>query len=104
MPDESGLGILCFLQKLVDSLAVFLGVIENEMNFGSAAQLDSLGQLVANVTDCREETCEGILLLGFASYHADEYTRVLEVGCHANFGDRDKPLDARVLQFTDNHD
>ena len=95
--DESGFGILRFPQKFFDSLGVFLGVIESKMNFGRAPKLDPLSQLVPNVTNRRKESRDGVFLLGFASYYADEYTSVLEVGRHADLGDRDKALNSRVL-------
>ena len=74
------------------------------MNFGRAAQLDPLGEFVANIADRGEEAPDRALLLGFAAHHADEYARVLQVGRHANLGDRDQPLDPRVFQLTGNHD
>ena len=74
------------------------------MNFGRAAQLDPLGKFVANVTDRREEPPDRALLLGLAAHHADEHARVLQVGRHANLGDRDQPLDPRVFQLTNHHD
>ena len=74
------------------------------MNFGRAAQLDPLGQFVANVADRREEPPDRALLLGFVAHHADENARVLQVGRHAHLGDRDQPLDPRVFQFAGHHD
>src|SRR4029077_20257071 len=89
--------VLRLAQKVFDSLAVFLGVIADEMNFGRTAQLDSLGEFVANVSDRRAKTAERSLLLRFAAHHADENARVLEVRCHSNLGDGDQALNPRIF-------
>src|SRR3984893_5043290 len=99
----SGRGLPGLAQKIFDSLAVLLGVVESEMDFRCAAKLDAFGQLVANVADgCREATDRG-LLLGLVSHHADEDARMLEVRRDADFGDGDEGGDARVFQLTGDH-
>src|SRR5437660_1088299 len=100
---ESRCGLPGLAQKLLDPLAVLLGVIEDEMDFRSAAKLDALGQLVANIADGGGESPDRAILLGFVSHHADEHARVLEVGRDADFSDRDQSCNARVFQLTSNH-
>src|SRR6266853_5929203 len=99
----SGRGLSGLAQKLLDPLAVFLGVIEDEMDFRSAAKLDTLGQFVANVADGCREAPDCALLFGLVSHHADEDARVLEVGRDADLGDGDEGCNARVFQFAGNH-
>ena len=41
--------LLCLPQQVFDALAVFLGVVEDEVDLGRAAQLDSFRQLVPDV-------------------------------------------------------
>src|ERR1700716_243019 len=60
----SGRGLPGLAQKLLDPLAVLLGVIEGEMDFRGAAKLDAFGQLVANVADGWREPPDRALLLG----------------------------------------
>src|ERR1700730_16685535 len=90
-------------QKLLDPLAVFLGVIEDEMDFRGAAKLDTLGQFMADVADGCREPPDRTLLLGLISHHTDEHARVLEVWRDAHFGDGDEGGDPRVFQFTGDH-
>src|ERR1700704_3396572 len=99
----SGRGLPGLAQKLLDPLAVLLGVIEGEMDFRGAAKLDAFGQLVANVADGCREPPDRALLLGLVSHHADEHARVLEIGRDADFGDGDQGSDARVFQLTGDH-
>src|ERR1019366_8370337 len=73
------------------------------MDFRGAPELDAFGQLVANIADSRRESPDRALLLGLVSYHADEYARVLEIGRDADFGNCDEASNARVFQFTGDH-
>src|SRR6266403_1950533 len=63
----SGRGLPGLPQKLFDPLAVFLGMIEREMNFRCAAQLNAFRQLMANVSDGCRESSDRALLLGLGS-------------------------------------
>ena len=74
------------------------------MNLRRAAQLDPLGQFVADVADRRGKPSDRALLLGLGAHDADVYARLLQVGRHAHFGDRDQAVDARVLQLAGQHD
>src|SRR5713101_8368692 len=96
----SGCGLPGLAQKLFDPLAVLLGMIEDEMDFGRTAELDAFGQLVANVADSCCEPSDRTLLLGLISHHADEHARVLEIRRDADFGDGDERGNARVFQLT----
>src|SRR5712691_3885582 len=99
----SGCGLPGLAQKLFDPLAVLLGVIEDEMDFGRTAELDAFGQLVANVADSCCEPSDRTLLLGLISHHTDEDSRVLKVGRDANFGDGDEGGNPWVFQLTGDH-
>src|SRR6267378_3055862 len=98
-----GRGLPGLAQKLLDPLAVLLGVIEDEMDFRSAAKLDTLGQFVANVADGCREAPDRALPFALVSQHSAEHARVLEVGRDADLGDGDEGCNARVFQFAGNH-
>src|SRR5271169_5888790 len=102
-PRDSGGRLLRLHQKLVDSLGIFLGVIEDKMNVRRAAELDALGQLVANVTDGCGESPNRVFLFGFVSHHAHEHARMFEVGRHADLGNCDEAHDPWIFQLTDDH-
>ena len=101
---RGGLVLFHFLEKLLDPEGALFGNVEREVQFGQAAHLQALDELVANVTGSVLERFNGaILLLGIIRTHDNEDTRMLHVRLNTDFTDADMALEAGIFQFAGKH-
>src|SRR5579859_1075480 len=93
-----------FLEQLLDAQRALFGKIEREVKFRQAAHLQTLDELVANITGRMFERFDGAIpFLGIAGTHNDKYARVLHVRLNANFAHADVAFEARIFQLAGKH-
>src|SRR6516164_10496053 len=95
---------LHLLEKLLDALDMLLGKIEREVQFGEAPHLETLNQLVANVSRGVFEGLDRVgLFLAFFRAHAHEDPCVFHVRLHPDSAYTDIPFKAGIFQLSSKH-
>src|SRR5487761_252134 len=92
-----------FLQKIVDAVAVLFGTIRNKIDIRGAAEPQAFDQFVANKTRGGGQALESDFAVGVRAKHFDVNTNVLQARRHAHFRDVHGGREARILQFTREH-
>ena len=92
-------------KEFVNAPPVLFGAVEDEDEFGGAANLQAFAELVADEASGGGQGFDGGLLLRFAAYDADVDSGLLHVRRHAHFGDGGESRgETRVFQFAGKHD
>ena len=99
-----GRGILFqFFEELVDALGVFLGVVEGEMEFGDAAELEAFENFVANKISGVFQGFDGAFLFGLGAADADHDAGVAHVLGDKDLIDDHGHFETRILEFAGQH-
>ena len=104
MPLKRGRIVLLHLfQELIDSLRVFLRMVQREMQFRQPAKLQPFDQLAPD----KPEACSSALIASVCSFadalYVDEHARVLHIRLHAHFADHHHAFKARIFQLSREH-
>jgi hypothetical protein len=70
-----------FFEDLIDALGVFLGIVEGEVQFGDAAELQAFDNFVADEIGGVFESFDGALLFGLRAACAYQDASVAHVLC-----------------------
>ncbi len=71
--------LLHFFEDLVDALGVFLGIVEGEMEFRDAAELQAFDDFVANEIGGVFESFDSAFLFSLGTARADQNSSVAHV-------------------------